>query len=82
MLRSLPNERLTPSYSAVLSAPLPQAGGGERSQVPPDQGGPDSYASGSISDGKKVEMRFTHTHPNPSIESRASIELEREGVKS
>lgn len=27
MLRSLPNERLTLSYSAILKTPLPQAGG-------------------------------------------------------
>ena len=67
MLRSLPNERLTPSYSAVLSAPLPQAGWGERSDVPPFKGGHDCEAIVSSSDGKKVEMRFAHTHPNPSL---------------
>jgi hypothetical protein len=27
MLRSLPNERLTPTYSAAFFTPLPQAGG-------------------------------------------------------
>ena len=70
MLRSLPDERLSQPHSAAFFAPLPQAGGVERSHVPPFKGGPDCAAIVDAGDRGKVGTRFARPTPTPPLKGR------------
>ena len=62
MPRSLPDERLTPTFSAAITSRLPFKGGVGVGAI--------AAAIASDGDAVKVVTRFARPTPNPSLEGR------------